>query len=102
TPLPPSLHPLSLHDALPISFRPDKLPPVSIARFQRAIQFEETLRAGSPPESEQNAMRGRLALYKQSQPFRDKRIDPFYPAGASRSEEHTSELHHRTISYAVF
>lgn len=41
--------------------------------FQRAIQFEEqALRAGNSPDSEQKAMRERLALYKQSQPYREK------------------------------
>jgi len=41
--------------------------------FQRAIQFEEqALRTGSSLESEQKAMQERLALYKQSQPYREK------------------------------
>ena len=33
---------------------------------------ERALRTGSPTESEQKAMRERLTLYKQSQPFRMK------------------------------
>jgi tetratricopeptide (TPR) repeat protein len=41
--------------------------------FQRAIQFQgQALRVGNAPESEQKAMRERLALYKQSQPYREK------------------------------
>src|SRR6267142_1138702 len=41
--------------------------------FQRAIQFEEqALGAGDSPDSEQKAMCERLALYKQSQPYREK------------------------------
>jgi tetratricopeptide (TPR) repeat protein len=44
--------------------------------FQRAIQFEEqALRTGNPPESEEKAMRERLSLYKQSQPYREKPPD---------------------------
>ncbi len=39
--------------------------------FKRAIEFQEqALRIGNPPDSEQKAMRERLSLYKQSQPFR--------------------------------
>jgi tetratricopeptide (TPR) repeat protein len=41
--------------------------------FQRAIQYQEmALRIGNPPSSELQAMRERLALYKQSQPYREK------------------------------
>jgi hypothetical protein len=44
--------------------------------FQRAIQFQEqALRTGNPPESDQNAMQDRLALYKQSQPYREKPLN---------------------------
>jgi hypothetical protein len=44
------------------------------ADFQHAIQYQEqALRTGNPPESEEKAMRERLALYKQSQPYREKR-----------------------------
>jgi hypothetical protein len=40
--------------------------------FKRAIEFQEqALRTGNPTESEQNGMRERIALYKQSQPFRE-------------------------------
>jgi tetratricopeptide (TPR) repeat protein len=43
------------------------------ADFQRAIQYQEqALRTGAPPESESKAMRERLGLYKQSQPYREK------------------------------
>jgi hypothetical protein len=41
--------------------------------FERAIQFQEqALHTGSPPDSDQKEMRERLALYKQSQPYREK------------------------------
>jgi tetratricopeptide (TPR) repeat protein len=41
--------------------------------FQRAIEFQEqALHASSSPEPRQKAMRERLALYKQSQPYREK------------------------------
>jgi hypothetical protein len=41
--------------------------------FQRAIEFQEqALRTGHPTESEQQEMRERIALYWQSQPFRDQ------------------------------
>jgi tetratricopeptide (TPR) repeat protein len=41
--------------------------------FQRAIQFEEqAMRTGSPPDSDHKEMQQRLALYKQSQPYREK------------------------------
>ena len=41
--------------------------------FQRAIQFQEqALSLGSPSESEQKGMQERLALYEQSQPYREK------------------------------
>jgi tetratricopeptide (TPR) repeat protein len=40
--------------------------------FKRAIEFQEqALRTGNPTESEQKRMRERIALYKQSQPFRE-------------------------------
>jgi hypothetical protein len=40
--------------------------------FERAIRFQkQALLVGSVPESERGAMRERLALYKQSQPFRE-------------------------------
>jgi hypothetical protein len=43
------------------------------ADFRRAIQYQEqALRTGSPPESEEKTMRERLALYEQSQPYREK------------------------------
>ena len=39
--------------------------------FTNAVHFEEqALSTGSPTESEQKDMQGRLSLYKQSQPFR--------------------------------
>lgn len=42
--------------------------------FQRAIQFQEqALRTGNPPDSDRKEMQDRLALYKQSQPYREKR-----------------------------
>ncbi|HWX19148.1 MAG TPA: hypothetical protein VN578_04480 [Candidatus Binatia bacterium] len=41
--------------------------------FKHALEFEEqALRTGSPGESEQKEIRERIALYKQSRPFRDK------------------------------
>ncbi len=41
--------------------------------FKRAIELEEqALRTGNPPESLQKEMRERIALYKQSRPFRSK------------------------------
>jgi hypothetical protein len=40
--------------------------------FQRAAQYQEQALRGRVPESEQNAMRERLALYKQSQPYHEK------------------------------
>ena len=41
--------------------------------FQRAIEFQQqALHTGSPPEPEQKAMQERLALYRQSQPYREK------------------------------
>jgi tetratricopeptide (TPR) repeat protein len=41
--------------------------------FNRAVEMQEqALRTGNPTESEKKAMRERLALYKQSQPFREK------------------------------
>lgn len=41
--------------------------------FQHATQYQEqALRTGAPPESEEKAMRERLALYHQSQPYREK------------------------------
>lgn len=40
--------------------------------FKRAIELQEqALRTGNPTDSEQNQMRKRLSLYKQSQPFRE-------------------------------
>jgi tetratricopeptide (TPR) repeat protein len=42
--------------------------------FKRAIQFEEqALRTGKPAEPEQEGMRGRVLLFKQSQAFREMR-----------------------------
>jgi len=44
--------------------------------FQRAIQFQEqALRTGNSTEPEQKAMQERLALYKQSQPYREKKYN---------------------------
>jgi tetratricopeptide (TPR) repeat protein len=44
--------------------------------FQRAIEFQEqALRASNSPEPRQKAMRERLALYKQSQPYREKPVN---------------------------
>ena len=41
--------------------------------FKRAIELEEqALRTGNPSEPDQKQMRERIALYKQSRPFRDK------------------------------
>jgi tetratricopeptide (TPR) repeat protein len=41
--------------------------------FQRAVQYQEqALRTSGPPDPEEKAMRERLALYKQSQPYREK------------------------------
>jgi hypothetical protein len=41
--------------------------------FERAIQFQEqALRTGHSPDSDQKEMRERLALYKHSQPYREK------------------------------
>jgi tetratricopeptide (TPR) repeat protein len=41
--------------------------------FKRALELEEqALRTGHPGESDQKEMRERIALYKQSRPFRDK------------------------------
>jgi tetratricopeptide (TPR) repeat protein len=41
--------------------------------FQRAVEFQaRAIRIGNAPESEQKAMQDRLALYKESKPFRDK------------------------------
>jgi tetratricopeptide (TPR) repeat protein len=42
--------------------------------FQRAIQFQEqALHTGNPPDSDRKEMQDRLALYQQSQPYREKR-----------------------------
>jgi tetratricopeptide (TPR) repeat protein/predicted small secreted protein len=42
--------------------------------FKRAIGFEEqALRTGKPSEPEQKEMRDRILLFKQSQPFRERR-----------------------------
>ncbi len=42
--------------------------------FRRALHFEaQALRTGKPSESEKKDMRERMALYQQSQPFREKR-----------------------------
>jgi hypothetical protein len=41
--------------------------------FQRAIEFQEQALRGAP-EPRQKAMRERLALYKQSQPYREKPV----------------------------
>ena len=44
-----------------------------VADFKRAIDFQQrALRTGSQTASEHKAMRERLSLYKQSQPFREK------------------------------
>ncbi len=41
--------------------------------FKRAVRFEErALRTGQPTESDRKQREGRLGLYKQSVPFRDK------------------------------
>jgi len=45
--------------------------------FKRAIEFQEqALRTGNPSESEQKAMRDRVALFKDSQPFRENSDKP--------------------------
>jgi tetratricopeptide (TPR) repeat protein len=41
--------------------------------FKRAIQYQErALHTGHPTDSEQKAMRGRLSLYRESRPYREK------------------------------
>ena len=45
--------------------------------FERAFEFQEqALRTGNPTEAEQKRIRERIALYKQSQPFRENSDKP--------------------------
>jgi len=45
--------------------------------FKRAVEFQEqALRAGNPTEAEQKGIRERIALYRQSQPFRENSDKP--------------------------
>src|SRR5690606_41570834 len=87
-PPPPSISPLSLHDALPICLQISaRLPPPS-STSQR--------RSGSPRRIPGTALRRRVALPKFCERYH--RSLPSAPNDASpvrRSEEHTSELQSR-------
>src|SRR5690606_41793922 len=92
------IYPLSLHDALPISGD------VADGAYQRALDAATTAEEvdaaeerWSPVARSLDAAREAILAYGAAlgAAVRDA-------GGDNRSEEHTSELHHVKISYAVF
>src|SRR5207302_2434034 len=93
TPPHPYPHPLSLHDALPISSGGTKATAFSAAARSRSAQAQRSDRKATP-----RAASGLLSATDSSS-FRHAATSPFsqkaFQPRAPRSEEHTSELQSR-------
>src|SRR5207253_9697783 len=91
-PPPHDTHTLSLHDALPISSPSASPPTTAITRRLRNLRMGWNL---SPTNS-------RTSPSKQRNSLPSAFLSILLPLLSKRSEEHTSELSHVAISYAVF